>query len=252
MKILHIFAGLIGLLAVPTVAAVLKPFVPTNEELGDKLSDKVVEVVRSDTARTAKVKGHMFPFTSELLKNPIVLKDNCSNITIKEWWGTEITPQSVNIINQTCNKAYRHFFPFVRMRGYKPDPNVKFEINVSMLPWSPLTNGRDYRALNDMTWRFEDRTRFCDEDGRICEAWETPFPLLGCASRIEKWIFIMNDVTLNDPEIPPFASVFSHELFHMYSFYYEVFDQYPGNENQKIAMDEKMARQFTASLGYTR
>jgi len=195
----------------------------------------------------AKVKNHRYPMPHELLKPEIKLTGACKNVVIKEWRGTEVSKSSIKIIDDSCNRAFKEFFPFVKERGFVVKTK-KLPLYVSLLPW--LEGGSAYRALNDTDYRFYNREKFCDENGRPCGPNEDPLPLMGFAERGNYWIFIMNDVQLDNSTLPSFASVWSHELFHMWSYHYGVVAQHPGDYAQQVACDEKLVREFTTHLGF--
>jgi hypothetical protein len=204
----------------------------------------ISEAFAAPPTANGKVIGHRQPLPSELLAKPIPLKGECTSFVIKEWRGTQITPQAIKIINNTCNTAAKSFFPFVKEKGYTIKQNVKFVVGISLIPWDQEKDGADYRGLNDMKYRFVQREKFCDAYGRPCHLWETPLSVYAVSDKYRNWIFLLNDVYYAEEWLPSFRTIWTHELFHTFSHHYGVFDQHPGMERNKITKDEEMAYAF--------
>jgi len=246
-----------GLLLFSCSHIIQEPIKPSYNELKSdrelELVDGIISTGISNLSQPnlprLKVKKHRYPMPHELLKPEIKLTGVCEGVIIKEWRDVGPTEEDINVVDENCNRAVKAFFPFVKERGFTVKKNVRFPLYVSLLPWN-YKEGESYRALNDTKWRFAGRNGFCDMDGTICAADDEPLPLMAFADRYNNWIFIMNDVQLESPVLPSFGSIWSHELFHTWSYHYKVFAQHSGTSNQKIAYDEKLAREFTEHLGY--
>lgn len=220
------------------------------EDIDVRLDELAAPIPKVRWDNDGHIFGHRYPLAEELLKPEFKLTGLCKNVVIKEWRG-ERSANGMSIIDNTCNQTIEAFFPFVKERGFTVKKDVKPPlISVSIIPWNPETNGREYRALNDAKWRFNSREKFCNTDGRVCNILETSIPLLAHADRISNWIFIMNDVEIVDTWMPSFSSVWAHELFHICSYTYGVYHSFKGDAAKKIAQEEQLTRKFTKHLGY--
>lgn len=161
--------------------------------------------------------GHMIPFESEKLENPINL--DCG-LTIYEWRRKGDSED----LNRYCSLALNNFAPFIKKhKGIDVTPQLNFGLSL-------LRDSRKYRELNDLKYRFFDRQQ-------QVEVW-------GYTSYDDKYIFITNDTSM-----PEFKKIFVHEVFHGLSMASNIFDSHPGDKYEKYKADEKLARKFTRELG---
>lgn len=199
----------------------------------------------------AQTKGDMDPLPEEKLPIAINLSDSCSNVSIVEWKSTpgfesssEISDRAIAILDKICQKAVNHFIPFVKFHGYQVENDDTYRVSVSLLPARLDRSGTDYRNLNDLVFRFANRSKEYDEDGTV-------YPIWGYFQRSTFNIYVRNDILDDRGERLnlKFRTVFAHELFHSLSYHYKVFHQHKGN---KDFVEEKMAGDYTMYLGYNR
>lgn len=197
--------------------------------------------VSNVSADNPYTQGPMMPRAVEKLSTPIKLNDLCAEVTVVEWRptpglenSTSKSEKSIKILNQICNLSVRAFPKFINV--YYDFPNEKETLlqYLCLMPADVEQHGQDVRNLNDINYRFFNRTKRYDEDG-------IPYPIWGYHQRSVSHIYIRNDV-LN----AEFKTVFAHELFHALSWKYGIYNQHLGD---KDVIDEKMARQFTRHLG---
>lgn len=189
--------------------------------------------------------GHPEPFENELLKNAIVLTNNCSNVSIVEWRGYDFSSKDVKIINDSCNLVYDKFYKFIEKKGIKAKDKIKPFYRLSLIPWDESFDGRGYRNLNDSNYRFNDRPRFCSTNGRECSENENPYPFRGWTNIVVKIVFIRNDPIYSGFVNNKFRAVFAHELFHSLSWESSAY-----SSHNNISLEENLANEFAASLGY--
>ncbi len=105
-------------------------------------------------------------------------------------------------------------------------------------------SGLHPRNLNDIKFRFANRTKEYTSDGRVYNIW-------GYFQRYNGNVYVRNDVLNDDGGAVNggFKVTFSHELFHALSYKYGIYNQHKGN---KGSVEEAMAEQFTDSMGLGR
>lgn len=201
----------------------------------------------SSAAADEKVRGHMLPFPSEELSNPIKFTDNCASVSIVEWKPTTKLPngsypstESSEIMNKICNLAHKKFVSFVRARGYNTNNIPQLHAEISLLPGHLNLGGTDYRNLNDIDYRFFQRSKSFDMNGYAIPIW-------GYYQRAAHHIYIRNDVlTEKKQKNNEFAFHYAHELFHALSYENGVYSQHTGDPD---AREELLANIFASSLG---
>jgi hypothetical protein len=149
----------------------------------------------------------MKPFKHEI-KDPIYLK---CGVTI---WENNSTVTKKHL-NDLCNLANKNFKPFVS-KFFKVKHNKSFHWDVSL-----LKPGSYYRCMNDLNYRFFERSQVL---------------MKGYTSFNKRWTFI--DGT-DDVE---FDVTFVHEMFHAMSIFYGTWS----------SRDEELAQKFTEFLGLGR
>jgi len=190
-----------------------------------------------------KVKGHIKPLPSELLAPQVKLNNHCDKVTIVEWRGTSNTlplttpsKKAIKVIDDICNLALSKFPEFARKKNLKPDMSVTFKAKVALMPASIYNEGLNYRNLNDIKYRFANRDR-----QEVKYIWG-----LGAESG---YLYVRNDVLSNkNTANRRFEIIFAHELFHMISFQYNIFDKHSDIEEEKYKINEKLALEFTEHL----
>lgn len=182
----------------------------------------VISIALTASAQEKKVYGHPLPLPTEQLKQPIKL--NCG-MTIKEWNRNKI---NIEHTEELCSLAHSEFFPFLEKKGIKIKNSAPFNWNISFLP-----NTTAYRGLNDMQYRFAYRS--------------VRFLVWGYTDRDWSWTF-----SVDDSEHQEFDVTFVHETFHAMSMWYGVFDSHGKTFNERAIADEKLACEFTESLGFGR
>ena len=185
--------------------------------------------------------GPMVPRAIERLSAPIKLNDLCAEITVVEWRptpglenSTSKSEKSIKILNQICNLSVRFFPQFINKYYDFSDRVENFSQSLCLMPADVNQYGQDVRNLNDISYRFVNRTKAYDEDG-------IPYPIWGYHQRSMSHIYIRNDVPNAE-----FKTVFAHELFHAMSYQYGIYNQHEGDKDEA---DEKLARKFTRYLG---
>jgi hypothetical protein len=188
------------------------------------------------------------PLYYELLPNPINLSNYCSNSSIIEWRGSQISKDAIDIINYYCNLTIDNFYKFTLDRGYNLE-KVSFNYNYSLMVWNPEKGGKEYRNLNDTKFRFSSRPGYCDPLGNEitytgqCSNGQSPAPVDAWINYELKIIFMRNDPLINNSVNLIFAEVLVHETFHGLS-------KLTGLRNRlTIIQEEKLAREFTIKLG---
>jgi hypothetical protein len=188
-----------------------------------------------------KIVGHPEPLPEETLSPVIRLTGQCSDVNVVEWVGPQTT-QAIQIIDSTCNLVANNFYQFVAEEGYAAIQVVKPSYRISLLLWDEFSG---YRGLNDNTYRFVERPRFCSIEAKVCHDNEEPLQLVGWSDKQLRIIFVRNDVTDLFGINPKFTAILAHELFHSLSF-----DSGSYNQHQNIAIEEILARKFTEKLGF--
>jgi hypothetical protein len=169
-----------------------------------------------------RVVGHMQPFSEERLSHPVQLR---CGVTIYEWRGIGINRGHAN---KLCSLAVDNFVPYLKTKHLKPVHDNPFRWSMALIP-----DGRCYRCMNDVKWRFINRPI------RVY--------VTGYTSFTQRWLFMLGNTNRRD-----FDVTMVHELFHAMSYYYGVLDQHPGSEYEQIARDERLAVGFTLWLGLGR
>jgi hypothetical protein len=173
-------------------------------------------------AAGGRVRGHMKPLASEMLDRPIHLE---CGVTVNEWRGY---PRDEGKIQRLCLLATDEFMPFVAGKGLKPTHNRPFQWSAALLP-----NGECYRCLNDETWRFARRAAHGN--------------LTGYTSFTNRYSFLLGNTRHRE-----FDVTWVHELFHAQSYYYGLFDRHADDDAERVRIDERLAVEFTESLGLGR
>lgn len=182
----------------------------------------------------------MTPRAEEKLSEPLSLKDECRYVRVREWRvdgenQTPKSPEALELLSGVCLLAVGKFPEFVKRHGYTVENSfVNVDFNLSIIP-----DNSHYRNLNDIEFRFAQRTHTRDANGKI-------LPVLGYFQEDAEYIYIYNEMFYQDKTNPQFLEVFAHELFHGMSRLYGVYQQHTGD---KHAVDEKLAQLFTQELG---
>lgn len=172
-----------------------------------------------------RVTGHITPLPHEELSPPIHL--SCG-VVIEEWRGASPDAAARGKVRRLCNEAKAYFPEYVRRYNLRV---TQAELDTFQWPFAMLPDNRGYRNLNDTKWRFWDRPY----KGRV----------YAYTSHTDQYTFMMSNA--RDTE---FSDTFVHEAYHAMSYQTGVFFQLPGDYDEKIAMDESMAQEFTRELGY--
>lgn len=167
----------------------------------------------------SKIIGHMIPLPTEKLSTSIRL--SCG-VKIQEWRGSNISATNVKRMEDLCIKTQKKFYIFAKSKGYELSTESSFSWSLSLIP-----DGRGYRELNDLKFRFSERPQ-------KEEVW-------GYTSRTSEYIYMVSNT-----DLPNFDTIFAHEVYHSLSFNSGLYDNLPGN---KSVVDEKLAREFTRYLG---
>jgi hypothetical protein len=149
-----------------------------------------------------RIVGHMQPFQEERLDTPMTL--NCG-VTIYEWRGSGI-----------------------KTKRMEPAHDQPFRWSMALMP-----DGRCYRCMNDVQWRFAYRP--------------VKQYVTGYTSFNQRWLYMFGNTGHRE-----FDVTMVHELWHAQSYYYGIINQYPGDDDAKVARDERMAVGFTMWLGLGR
>lgn len=207
----------------------------------------IFALLPSSAVAEEKIVGNMMPFVSEMLPEPIRLKDSCKEVKVVEWKPTpgyerftSPSKKSIRILNQVCNLAVSKFRSFVTKRGYHlSNKALTLKQSVSILPADLDRSGSEYRNLNDIEFRFFNRSKEFDENGKAYAIW-------GYFQRHESFIYVRNDVLDdNGDRNKEFEKVFAHELFHAMSYTNGVYQQHKGNQDSQ---EEYLAMRFSNSL----
>ncbi len=198
----------------------------------------------------AERKGHMLPLEEEKLSKPLFLTGSCRQVKVVEWrpakgWeqSTGYSPVALDVLNDICQTVLAKFPVFVIKKGYQINTDFVFTQNISLIPGTRKYNGFGYRNLNDVKYRFLNRSKEYDEFGEV-------YPIWGYFHRDASYIYIRNDVLNEDMTVNlKFKTVFAHELFHALSYQYDIYNQHRGNKDQ---VDEELSQKFTEYLGLGR
>lgn len=189
----------------------------------------------SSNADIVKVSGHMLPLITEEL-TPKISIPNCSNFYIVEWDGIN-NNEVMEEIKKVCKLVIDNFNSFLT------EQNIS-KVKISdTIPWkiSVISYDTNYRHLNDITYRFKDRSIKYTDDGEIKI-------LLGYTNYNAKCSFIYNQIYKNNKINPKFITVLAHEMFHGLSFEFGILKNHPGSEIDKANKDEELALKFTKYL----
>lgn len=173
-----------------------------------------------------KIKGHIYPLPSEEMSPPLRL--SCG-VVIREWRAVPITDAAKKKVDRLCTTAADYFVPFMRKHGYKVS---KADLDGFYFQYSMIPNNSQYRNLNDIKYRFHDRS------------WT--IPVWGWTDHVDEWVFMIGNFWN-----PLFDKVFVHETFHALSLKAGTFDQHPGEYyKDREHVDERLCQQFVRELGY--
>ena len=150
-----------------------------------------------------KTPGHMEPFPEDKLSKPIYLTDRCSNVSIEEW--SNKSKPDIKKLSKLCNVAVNNFEKQGKL----------FRWQLSFLP-----DGYCYRCLNDIEYRFIERS-----SRHYIDAYTT---------QTYRYSFLPNDL-----KNKKFDLYFIHELYHALSMFYGIYDK----------DNEEKAWAFTRNLG---
>lgn len=192
-----------------------------------------------------------WPTDDELLNPPLKLKD-CP-VTITEWRAskgklTAYTGRSQageDALSAVCSQAVAAYPKFLAKEhlAHARDPNVRFAESAALMPWDIDTDGQDPRNLNDLRYRFRDRTRFYNELGQNLS-------VQGYTDRNDDYFFMRHDILYPDGSVNPHAiTIFAHELLHAMNDQYGVYERLGGASEERSAKDETLARKFTVFMG---
>ncbi len=169
-----------------------------------------------------RVRGHMKPLEVELLAEPIEF--DCG-LVINEWRGY---PRDEAKIQRLCLLATEEFLPFLASKGLQPLHRRPFRWSAALLP-----GGACYRCLNDEQWRFSRRAAHGI--------------LTGYTSFTNRYSFLLGDTRHRE-----FDVTLVHELFHAQSYFFGLFDRHADQDPERVRIDERLAVEFTESLGLGR
>jgi hypothetical protein len=169
-----------------------------------------------------RIVGHMQPFQEERLDTPMTL--NCG-VTIYEWRGSGINRAHAE---KLCQLAVDNFIPYLKTKRMEPAHDQPFRWSMALMP-----DGRCYRCMNDVQWRFAYRP--------------VKQYVTGYTSFNQRWLYMFGNTGHRE-----FDVTMVHELWHAQSYYYGIINQYPGDDDAKVARDERMAVGFTMWLGLGR
>lgn len=176
---------------------------------------------------------------NEALPNPISLS-NCRGVRIIEWHGNIKSP-AIQVIDETCKLATRHFESYAVARGFDIPLNFSYQFiwSLAILPYDT-----DYRHLNDVKFRFFSRYPKYYPDGSV-------YMMPGYTSYINRETFIFNEIlTSSGRPNERFITILAHEFAHALSFHYGIFAGFKGNN--RVAAEENFAVGFTEYLGLGR
>jgi hypothetical protein len=193
-----------------------------GSEMFKYLISLILFLISTTAIADQRIIGHMLPLPEEMLNTPVTL--DCG-VVIKEVRGGSL---NIAKLNRMCSLAESRFFPFVESKGLTPRNHSVFSWGVSFLP-----EPRCYRCLNDEDYRFKYR--------------HVHGALIGYTDLEQRYIFMLSD--FSDRE---FNVTFVHELFHAMSMYYGIYESHVGSWGEKTAADDKLAYEFTETLGYGR
>ena len=182
------------------------------------------------------------PKKNEILETPIHF-DGCSQFIIVEWKSssyslenTTNSPQNLVYFNSLCKIALEKYPEFIKKK-FGEDVSPEIRVNVSVLPANIAHDGKEFRNLNDMTYRFSSEWK-----GECC--------FWGFYSHKLNHLFIRNDVSigsgssiqLNDK----FKRTFLHEFCHAQIDQSGIKAKFLHNSNEE---DEKLVIEYITYLG---
>lgn len=172
------------------------------------------------------------PWPSEKLANPIKLS-NCPGTKIIEWRPAP-SIEGIDLLNKTCLKIFKKYSEFLKSQKILYDGNFdNFHLEISLIPISD-----EFRDLNDQFFRFRDRIKTYDDEGKVNKIW-------GYTDFKNKISFVRSDITTEKGNINhKVLTIFAHEMYHALSHQLGVNAKY--HYNPKI--DEEMAQKFTVYL----
>lgn len=186
------------------------------------------------TSADDKIVDHIHPMKSELLKQPIHLK-KCSGVDIIEWRPHPfLDSKIIDIIDDACKIAVEAFPKFLETQNLEPHPASPFKWNLCFIPYD-----EEYRDLNDVSFRFKNRSKRFLADGSLV-------PIPGYTVHQLHDTFVYNKILNSDSSVNErFITIFTHEMFHAMSWHYGIFQRHVGN---KSLIEEKLAVSFTKFL----
>lgn len=158
----------------------------------------------------------------------------------KEWSGPSL--QARNVLGKTCQKAVKHFSFYLKSRGYVKNIDINiFHQSLCLMPSLVENDGSKFRNLNDVLFRFRDREKTYDAQGKVNIIW-------GYTDFRSNTIYMRNDIInefglINSQVI----TVFAHELYHAMSGQFRIISDLYHNDGK---IEENMAINFTKFLGY--
>lgn len=187
----------------------------------------------------------MNPWLSEKLQTLLDLP-NCPWVKVIEWrtpskinyGGPSITAQKA--LGDVCAKAVKNFPFYVKSYKYNIVFDAsKFHQSLCLIPALEESEGLKFRNLNDYLFRFKDREKSYDNQGKLNMIW-------GYTNFHNNTTYVRNDVLNEDATInKKTITIFAHELYHAMSWQFHVNDAY--HNDTKI--EEEMAIKFTVWLG---
>jgi hypothetical protein len=206
--------------------------------------DKKNNIIKIDPKIESPDPFTMGPWPSEALATPISLKD-CPGIQIIEWrtsFGEEISQKAINVLNDTCKKVLEAFPKFTSKINIRYNLS-DFKESICLMPYQKDQYGLEVRNLNDSVFRFKNREKTYDSNGKLNLIW-------GYTDIKSKTIFVRNFVLTEDGLVNNnFVKVFSHELYHALAWTFHIYDNIRGN---LFIYDENMALNFTKFMGFER
>jgi len=176
-----------------------------------------------DSTRDKRVVGHMPPLPEERLAEPIEFK---CGFVVHEWRGSPRGEREVAHVEELCALALERLDPYLARHGLRRQHDRDFTYDVAFLP-----DSREYRALNDINFRFYYR--------------RTTYVITGYTSFTNHFLYMTGDQ--NDLE---FDVTLLHEQFHAMSDFYGIWTSLDGDQDERVAADEQLAVGFTRYLGY--
>jgi hypothetical protein len=173
----------------------------------------------------------LLPFPHERVE-PVALGGACRNLAIVEAQGGMPSRPKREIMSAVCNLVVLRFRPFLKSRKVRVPAKLELSATLSL-----LDPGTEKRQLNDPA-RFAN-LKLEKPDG-------SPITKYGYYHFDTRHIFLLNDVGGARGVKPFFLRVFAHEVFHALTHQNDILDSLP---HPSFDTDERLAREFTVSLG---